>query len=199
MATSPSLHTPRLRLEPFGAKFLSENYVGWLNDPENVRYSDQRFRRHTLESCRQYTESFEDSANYLWAIVLRGGDRHIGNTSATIDVHHRTADLAVLIGRSHHGQGFASEAWEAAIDYLFRSRALRKVTAGTMAVNAGMRAVMKKLGMREEARRERQFLLDGREIDLVGACLFREEWLARFPQVSFEGHSPGGGASSPGD
>jgi RimJ/RimL family protein N-acetyltransferase len=186
MATSPILHAPRLRLEPFGPAFLREEYVSWLNDSENVRYSDQRFRRHTLESCREYSESFEGSANYLWAIVLRAGDRHVGNTSATVDVHHRTADLAVLIGRSDHGQGYAFEAWTAAIDYLLRSLSLRKITAGTMAVNAGMRAVMKKLGMREDVRRERQFLLDGQEIDMVGACVFREEWLERFPRAPFE-------------
>lgn len=71
MACSRVLETPRLRLEPFTAAHLTPRYVAWLNDPEVVRYSDQRHQRHTLDSCRAYWQAFAQTPHYFWAIVAR--------------------------------------------------------------------------------------------------------------------------------
>ena len=63
------LESERLRLEPFAERHLTPVYVSWLNDPDVTRYSEQRFRAHTIESCRDYVSAFENSANSLWAII----------------------------------------------------------------------------------------------------------------------------------
>ena len=52
---------------------------------------------------------------------------------------------------------------------------MRKVTAGTMAENKSMLAVMRDVGMIEEGRRLRQFLFEGREVDMVYGALFARE------------------------
>jgi RimJ/RimL family protein N-acetyltransferase len=49
---------------------------------------------------------------------------------------------------------------------------MRKVTAGTMAINEPMLRIMYASGMVEEGRRKRQFLVDGAEIDAVLVALF---------------------------
>lgn len=166
--TSQTISTPRLRLEPFNESFLTEQYVGWLNDPQVTAYSNQRFHKHTLQSCRAYYESFAGTPNLFWAIIRRNDGCHVGNLCATIEPEHGVADLSILIGeRSCWGQGIGAEAWQAAIHFLFDQRSLRKVTGGTLAINEGMIRVMKKCGMQEEGRRRRHYLIDGKEVDIV--------------------------------
>ena len=174
------LSTARLVLEPFGPRFLTERYVSWLNDPAVVRYSEQRHHAHDLASCRAWTAQFDDGSHALWAIVEREDERHIGNIAAYVDVPNGVGDLSILIGeRDYQGQGLGLEAWLVVCGHLFEERGLRKVTAGTMAVNHPMLALMRKAGMREDGRRQQQFLLEGEPVDAVHAALFAAGWPRR--------------------
>lgn len=174
---TPILHTKRLRLEPFSEDHLTDRYVAWLNDPEVVRYSEQRHRRHTKITCRTYLRSFQDSPNHFWAIIApKESVAHIGNISAAVDRHNLVADLAIMIGEKLvWGKGYGAEAWVAVCRWLLIDGGLRKVTAGTMAANEGMLGLMQATDMRREGGRRRQFLLEGKEVDLVQAGLFRED------------------------
>jgi RimJ/RimL family protein N-acetyltransferase len=185
MATSPVLETARLRVEPFAIdRHLSARYVSWLNDPQIVEFSEQRARVHTLESCRQYAESFVGTPNHFWAVVAADESLgHIGNLSAYVDATHGVADVGILLGeRAAHGRGYAAEAWMAVCDFLLRAAGLRKVTAGALSVNTSMLRLMARVGMADDGRRIRQCLWNGTEVDVVHAALFRTVWLARFPQ-----------------
>lgn len=187
MARGTTIQTSRLRIEPFSERFLTDDYVSWLNDPEVVRFSDQRFRVHTLASCRDYARAFEAGGDYFWALVRREGDRHIGTMTAYVDAHHQVADVGVLIGEpSAMGHGYASEAWLAVCDYLLRDVGLRKVTAGTIEPNIAMVRVMDKAGMVEDGRRRRQARWNGQDVDLIHRALFREAWLERHPRRPFD-------------
>lgn len=170
----PVIETDRLRIEPFCEAHLSARYIAWLNDPDVVRFSEQRHRSHTMESCRAFMRSFEGSPNQFWAIVAHVPQLgHIGNISATIDVPNATADIAIMIGEpSARGLGLGTEAFGAVAAYLFRERAMRKVTAGTMADNKPMLKVMETLNMISDGRRSAQLLLDGEPVDVVYAALF---------------------------
>ncbi len=174
MAESAILTAERLELRPFNDDFLVERYVGWLNDAQTVRYSEQRHRTHTLETCRAYAHSFTNSANYFWVIVAN--DRslgHIGNITATVDVPNRVAELAILIGEpGARGHGYGFEAWQRASRFLLEDAGLRKVAAGTMEINEPMLKIMRASGMVEEGRRRGQFLVDGNPIDAVLMALF---------------------------
>jgi len=170
------IRTERLRLVPFAEEFLTPRYVGWLNDPEVVRFSRQRHALHTLESCRRYWQSFHGTPHRLWAIVEAAeGLGHVGNLSASIDPHDEVADLGILIGqRSAWGRGYGSEAWKAVCRHLFEGPGVRKITAGTYATNLAMLGIMRAAGMAEDGRRLRHALVEGAEVDVVHAALFRE-------------------------
>jgi RimJ/RimL family protein N-acetyltransferase len=179
MAKSPVIETNRLRIVPFSEEHLTPRYVGWLNDPETVRFSQQRCCTHTLASCRDYMASFVDTPNYFWAIISRDpAQGHIGNMNAYVDTTHQVADVGILIGeRSVWGCGYGTEAWIAVCDYLFRSADIRKITAGALAVNSAMAALARKAGMIEDGRRIRQYLFEGAETDVVHWALFKKDWL----------------------
>ncbi|MEQ8196094.1 MAG: GNAT family N-acetyltransferase [Rhodospirillales bacterium] len=172
------IETARLKLEPFSEAFLTERYVGWLNDKRVTAHSEQRHKTHTLGSCRAFFEGMLAAGNYFWAITVKDDSAlgHIGNITAYIDSPNYVADLTILIGEpAAWGRGFGAEAWIAVCDWLFANTAIRKITAGTMATNTGMIAIMKKAGMIEEGRKKRQFVQDGREVDGVYAALFKKD------------------------
>ena len=173
--------TPRLRIVPFAEQHLTERYVGWLNDPEVVRFSEQRFVRHTLASCRAYWSSFEGSHNCFWAIELAGGDtseRHIGNINAYVDRNNGLADVGILIGdRRIWGKGCGAEAWRAVCNWLFTHLNMRKITAGTLSCNLGMLAIMDRTGMVDDGKRVRHYLFEGEEVDMVYRAMFNSNLL----------------------
>lgn len=178
MNESPEITSSRLSILPFSEQFMTQQYVDWLNDPEVVRYSTQRHRVHTLESCRGYLQSYSGTPHYFWAIVEHGkGLGHIGNMNAHINPHDRVADLGILIGnKDAWHQGYAREAWLAVCRFLFEQADIRKITAGTCATNKAMQGLMRATGMFDDGRRVRQALVEGQEVDIVYAALFKDSW-----------------------
>jgi RimJ/RimL family protein N-acetyltransferase len=164
-----------LVLEPFQEHHLTARYVGWLNDPTVVKFSEQRHKAHDMESCRAYAASYIGTPNHFWAIIA---DKfgHIGHISAVVDQPNQVADLAILIGqRECWRQGFGTWAWTLAIEWLLQNGGMRKVTAGTMAANYSMLSIMKKSRMAEEGCRRAQCLLNDVPVDLVLMAVFRDD------------------------
>ena len=163
-----SLRPPRLRLESFDESCVSTEYLLWLNDPKVMRFSNQRFREHTAESARAYARTFAGSSNLFLAIRLADSRRLIGTMTAYIAEPHRTADMGLLIGdRTYWGQGYGLEAWTTLMTHLFTLRGMRKVTAGTLRPNVGMKRIMERSGMHLEAVRSRQEIVEAVEEDVL--------------------------------
>jgi ribosomal-protein-alanine N-acetyltransferase len=165
-----------LLVSAFRDTLLNDRYVGWLNDPEVVRFSEQRHRLHTLDSCARYLADMRVSDGLFLSIeVLEGGPWHIGNMSVAVDRPNSSADLSIMIGeRRAWGRGYASVAWNAVIGHLLGEAGLRRVTAGTMEVNEPMIRLMGRSGMLVDGVRPRHFLWEGREVGLVTASRFRD-------------------------
>ena len=77
-----NLLTPRLHLRAFEPGDINETYLGWLNDPMVTRFSNQRLRHHTVDSCAAYLASFQAGANSFLLIERREDQRSIGTASA---------------------------------------------------------------------------------------------------------------------
>jgi len=181
MAKSPEIRTARLFITPFLEKYLSPRYVGWLNNPEVTCFSEQRHKEHTIESCRKYLESFENTPNYFWALLEIGNNSlHIGNINAYVDPINEIADIGILIGEtSAWRNGYATEAFEAVCGFLLEKQKLRKVTAGAIRPNKQMLKVMQKIGMIEDGIRKRHYIWNNKEVDVIHMAMFRNQWLTQ--------------------
>lgn len=169
-----SLTSARLVLAPFTAADISPRYVGWLNDPEVVRYSNQRFRQHDVQSCTAYLLNFENSPNQFWSVRLAANGNMIGTMTAYLAPQHGTSDIGLLIGdRRLWGQGYGNEAWGCLMNYLLSEHMLRKITAGAASGNLGMIKIMERSGMHCEATRRQQEIIDGAPQDIVYFAKFR--------------------------
>ncbi|MFH0920126.1 MAG: GNAT family N-acetyltransferase [Fibrobacterota bacterium] len=166
--------TERLVLEPFSEKHLTERYVSWLNDPDVVRYSEQRHRKHSLETCRIYYESMKAVKNWFWAVIeTKQNAGHIGNVTAYFDRNNQVVDIAIMIGeKALQGKGYGLEAWNGVLEFLKKQKDARKITAGTMAVNQPMLKIMEKSGMKDDGRKVGQFLYDDQAVDMISKALF---------------------------
>ena len=166
---------PRIALVEFREEFLTEKYVSWLNDPEVVKYSEQRHNTHTLESCTEYIKSSSALSCYVYAITIKKSGLHIGNLNAYIDEKNGFADMGIIIGdKSVWGQGYATEAWLLGAKVFFERFDLYKLTGGALSVNEGMLKVMTKCQMVPDGTRKRHMIWQGRRVDEVNYAFFKE-------------------------
>jgi [ribosomal protein S5]-alanine N-acetyltransferase len=153
---------------------ISDAYVGWLNDPEVTRYSNQRFVTHTRESCLRYVTSF-DTSDSLFLIAERIEDKKpIGTLTVFPWPYHGVADVGIMIGeRSLWGGGYGQETWSLVVEWLLEQTWVRKVTAGTLVLNKAMLKLMERSGMHYEGTWFAQEIVDGEPVDQVFYARFR--------------------------
>lgn len=157
----------RLLVRPFIKKDISDTYLGWLLDPEVVRFSNQRFKVHTRESCQDYLSSFSGTKNHFLAINDRRSGSILGTMTVYFNVSHGTADIGIMIGeRKIWGLGIGSEAFSLILSVLHDSGQVRKATAGTISINHSMVRICEKSGMHLEATRVGHELIDGVPTDI---------------------------------
>jgi ribosomal-protein-alanine N-acetyltransferase len=170
----PILQGQRLSVRPFIASDVGSAYLGWLNDPEVTRFSNQRFKRHDAISALTYLRTFDGSDNRFLLVCDTESARPIGTLTVYASRPHGTADIGIMIGdRMSWGKGLGQEAWNLVLGWLLEASAIRKVTAGTAALNIGMVRLMERSGMRHEATRRQQEIIEGRPVDLVYFARFK--------------------------
>ena len=164
----------KIDLRAFTANDINAAYIGWLNDPITMRFSNQRFFVHDHPSSLRYLESFRKSPNLFFSIRDKQTALPIGTITAYLMPQHGTADIGILIGeRSIWGQGFGLDAWSTLLEWLLDERELRKVTAGTLACNAAMLKLIYKSGMIQEGEKKQQEIVDGQPHDVLYFARFR--------------------------
>lgn len=160
----------RIYLREVRLSDVNEDYHRWMNDPDVTQYLESRFYPNSLEGLREYVASkLGDRDNVFLAIVLKDGDRHIGNIKlGPINWIHRFADVGIMLGdKSSWGKGYASEAISLVVDYAFRKLSLHKVTAGCYCSNQRSLRAFEKAGFQVEGTLKEHYQQDGKYIDAV--------------------------------
>ncbi len=149
---------------------VNEDYYRWMNDPEVTNYTESRFYPNSMERLSEFVKSkIGDEYNVFLAIVLKEGDRHIGNIKlGPINFIHRFADVALIIGEKDcWGKGYAAEAIRLMADYAFGQLNLHKLTAGCYNANIGSEKSFQKAGFSIEGCRKSHYFLKGTYVDAI--------------------------------
>lgn len=168
----------RIYLREVRPSDVNENYYRWMNDPAVTRYLESGFYPNSTEGLREYvTRMSGDRDGVFLAIVLKDGDRHIGNIKlGPINWIHRFADVGLLIGeRDCWGKGYAAEAIQLVTAYGFDVLNLHKLTAGCYAPNQGSLKAFLKAGYVQEGSRRSHFFCNGKYVDNVLVGLVRPD------------------------
>ena len=172
------LRTARLLLRPFELTDVDDVWA-YASDPEVARFRplpDPYTRNNAAEFVERQMRT-DWSANPEFAIVY--GHRVIGGASLHVNLEHETGELGYLLGRRWWGQGLATEAARAVVDWGFRRFRLHKVYARAHVDNRRSWRVMEKLGMTREGVLRGHWKMRDEHVDLVYYAVFRDEWALR--------------------
>ncbi|MBV9413197.1 MAG: GNAT family N-acetyltransferase [Acidimicrobiia bacterium] len=170
------IEAARIVLRPVRSEDVDGPYLTWMNDPEVTRYLESRFTRYTRDDLARYVDDvLQQSGVYFFAIVLKDGDRHIGNIKlGPVSDEHARGDVGIIIGEKDcWGRGYATEAIEALSAWAFADLGLAKITAGAYSVNEGSVRAFRRAGFDVEATVKDHYRSEGRAVDGI--------LMARFP------------------
>lgn len=172
--TAPTLRTERLVLRQLVLDDAAALFP-ILSDDAVMHYWSSGPHRHEDET-REYLQWNADPncGHHCWAITFTG-EKALG---WVILIPRRTGnfELGYILAREFWGQGLATEAISAALDFAFRTLKLRRVMADTDPENNGSIALLRKLGFRQEGhlRAEWETHIGVRDSLIFG--LLQSEW-----------------------
>jgi RimJ/RimL family protein N-acetyltransferase len=158
----------RLNLRLFKESDISDDYISWLNDPDVVKFSNQRFKLHNRKTCEAFFNSINSSDAIFLAITHIESEEVVGTMTVYFSINHETADIGIMLGnKSFWNQGLGEEAWGMMMKFLLEKRCVRKVTGGTLSCNQGMMRIFEKVGMVSDGVRKDHEIIDGKPYDIV--------------------------------
>jgi len=178
--TNVILSTPRLTLRQYAASDF-EGVHAYSKDPETVRF--MTWGPNTPEETRTFIElaisqqSETLRLNYHFVVTLRESDQIIGGCG--IHLHrpeHRGAEIGYCFNKSFWHQGFATETAAALLKFGFLRLDLHRIIATCDPRNKGSEGVMKKNGMRKEARFIQELWQKGEWRDSLLYAILESEW-----------------------
>ena len=126
------------------------------SDPDVARYADWPIRTEigaVIGSLRERSEHWSEGPELSWVVTIASADRAIGGVSCRIEGH--SAEVGFLMNRNHWGNGYATEATRAIIEWLFSLPSVSKVWATCDTENKASCRVLEKLGFKRECTLER--------------------------------------------
>ena len=108
--------------------------------------------------------------------VERREDGRVTGLVGLIRRDHRQGEVGWALGADYRGQGYATEAARALIDYGFSSLCLHRIHADTNSDNLASLRVMERLGMRHEAQLRDAVCSEGKWVDRVIYGILSDEW-----------------------
>lgn len=171
--TFKKLESNRIILKKFSIELIKKEYVSWLNEPINVKYSQQKYKKHTLNSCKKYFKEFTSAGNLFVSVFLKKTKKHIGNLGITIDYNNKIVDVSIIIGDlMYKNKGIGKECWQMIINFLKKQKKIKKISAGTLKCNKNMISLMKNSGMKYDGSRKKHFLVNNTLEDQVFYAIY---------------------------
>jgi RimJ/RimL family protein N-acetyltransferase len=177
------LATSRLMLRPYSADDVDELFA-IRSRPDVVRYlyGDPWTRAETIaQLSRLETQNHltAEGDTLRLAVERQASPGLIGSVSLRwISARDRQGEVGFVIHPQHQGHGYAREAADAMLRLAFDRLDLHKVVGGADARNVASAAVLRRLGLRQEAHLRHHAWLKGEWSDELVFGILAEEWRA---------------------
>ncbi len=154
--------------ETIGCDPMMDRFVTWK--PWKTRQGSEEFIELHLQEYRS------NLAFFGWAIAYEG--KCIGSIGTYhLDEHKQECEVGYNIARAYWGRGFATEALDKVLQFLFEQIDLKRVYASFHEQNIASMKVLEKVGMKEE-KIERGKREDGKQAswNLVYYEILKQDW-----------------------
>jgi RimJ/RimL family protein N-acetyltransferase len=183
MADGPTLHTERLILRRWKDRD-GDAFAALNSDPVVMEHFPGVLTREESDQMIRHMElHFEEFGYGLWAVEIRWAEKLIGFAGLAVPTFNTHFTPAVEIGwrltRDEWGNGYATEAAKAAIDFGFDHARLDEILSWTIPANERSQGVMTRLGMERAPELDfdhPRFLDDDHLRRHVVYRLTREQW-----------------------
>lgn len=176
----PELSTPRLRLSrllPDDAPALH----AYRADPEVCRY--QSFVPGPLRDAEEFIarllpNAFDTPGTWFqFGIRLRETELLVGDLGAHfLAADPRQVEIGFTLAPERQGRGLATEAVRGLLDHLLGPCGKHRVIASVDPRNAPSLALLRRIGMRQEAHFRRSLWFKGEWVDDLVFAILAEEW-----------------------
>jgi RimJ/RimL family protein N-acetyltransferase len=177
------IETDHLLLRAFTDADLNA-FVAYRNDPAVARY--QSWESISLPRAQAFIQEQkaltpgQPGQWFQFAVALKDAGLLVGDVGLQVLVQHpRQAQLGVSLNPAYQGQGFATEAVTAALDYAFINLDLHRVIAVVDVENERSSALLERVGLRREGHFLKNTWFKGRWADEYLYALLQAEWLPR--------------------
>ena len=151
-------------------KDISNKYQNWMNDFEVHKYTEQKYKKHSLADIRNFVREKNKSKNeFLYGIFLKKNNLniHIGNIKlGPINFIHKYAEISYFIGEKElWGKGYTALAIKEIIK-IAKKKGIKKLKAGLYEMNIGSKKVLIKNGFKIEGKFKSEIIYKGKRFIL---------------------------------
>jgi RimJ/RimL family protein N-acetyltransferase len=154
--------------------------VAYRSLPEVCRM--QLWDSYDLEKGRKLIEGmdglepFTPGDSFQFGVELRATGGLIGDLYFKLEESGKQAEIGYTFDPKFQGQGLATEAVRALVDFAFREKGLHRIYGITDPRNTPSIKLMTRLGMRQEAHFRKSLWFKGAWADDVVFAILEEEW-----------------------
>jgi [ribosomal protein S5]-alanine N-acetyltransferase len=163
----PSSLKNKIVLKKISSKNISLDYIKWMNDPEVVQFTEQKYKKHTRKNISFFLkETNKDNFSEIYGIFFEKlliGTIKIGK----INKIHKTAEISYIIGnKKFWNKGIATIVVKKICGYIFKKLKFKKIIAGTYSVAKSSQKILIKNNFKLEGVLKKQIFFKNKRIDL---------------------------------
>ncbi len=138
-----------------------------------------------IEFINNIHEAYDGKTRFTFAITRRSDALFLGVIGFRADYQNERTEIGYWIGQPYWGNGIATEAAQAIVDFCFQELNLNRVEASYFEGNTGSKRVMEKIGMIYEGTSRQALIrdipaLNHRKIhDVNHYAILRHDWQAK--------------------
>lgn len=175
------IETDRLLLRRFQSEDL-QCFVDYRTNPLVYRYQSEGWESYTLAHGKRFVEEQmlqQPGQRDTWfqiAIVLKETNQLIGDCGIHTLEDERQAEIGYSLSPVHQHKGYALEAVQAVLSYLFKELDVHRIIANTDTRNVGSVSLLERAGFRREAHFLQSYWYRGEYTDEYQYAMLRKEW-----------------------
>ena len=180
------IETERLLLRPLDPDKDVEDIFAYQSRPDVCRYipyeprTREQIAERLADTDRTRSTLDKDGQVMSLAVELRETGRVIGDVVLIYSsAEHQCAEIGYVLNPEYHGNGYMTEACHALLALAFDGLKVRRVTARIDDRNEASAAVLRRLGMRQEAHLIENELFKGEWTSEIDFAILAAEWHSR--------------------